>query len=89
MGRKREEKSQKFRPVSCRWPAVETVAIHMAVGSQTISPGPATAQQSPFSSNRSGLPIPTVQFPIAPGPFELLLPALENATELHIVCPIR
>jgi hypothetical protein len=63
------------------------VAMHIAVGSQTI--GPAAAQQLPFSSNRSGVPTRTLQFPIAPGPFELVLQAFENATELHIVCPIR
>jgi hypothetical protein len=66
---------------------VGTVAIHIVVGSQTI--GPAAAQQLPFSSNRSGVPIPMLQFHIAPGPFDLVLPAFENATELHIVCPIR
>jgi catecholate siderophore receptor len=63
-----------------------TVIIYTAIGSRTVNM--AVAQQPlPAQSNPS--PNQTLRFNISPGMLDEVLPAFENATELHIVIPDR
>jgi len=72
-------------PVSHRWLAVGTVAVYSAIGSQTVNI--AAAQQLPSKGNDvSGKP-ETLQFNIPPGTLDVVVPAFENATQLHLTVP--
>ncbi len=72
-------------PVSYRWLAVGTLAIYTAIGGRIVNI--ASAQQLPQqSADASRLP-QTLQFNIAPGTLETVLPAFEHATQLHVIVP--
>ena len=70
-------------PVSYRWLALGTVVIYTAIGSRTVNI--AAAQQLPPRSNSERETTLTLQFNIAPGALGVVVPAFENATQLHVI----
>lgn len=87
MKSKRKAKQTKSWRVTYRWLAVGTAVIYTAVGGRTVNT--AAAQQLPEApgSDKGQTTSRTLQFNIAQGTLETILPAFENASQLHVIAP--